>query len=161
MNSCQLIEKYLKIFKRNGIYDIPLGDELIYIGVTYSYKLKTSSMILGFEYKKKKYSISIDVSCDCNCNNKDIIILFYEVHHNHFKYGHLHNDNVLASPYQILRVIYCIIRDIFRSINQILNEYTIKAKNYAYHYLENNMKAGLESYSNCILCIACKIILVL
>ena len=84
MNSSRIIERYSKIFKRNGIYNILLNDEIIYIGVTYSYKLKTSSMILEFEYKKKKYSISIDVSCDCNCNKKDIIILFLTIQNKHY-----------------------------------------------------------------------------
>lgn len=161
MNSSQIIERYLKIFKRNGIYNIKLGNEVIYVGITYNCKRKTSSIILEFEYKKKNYKINVDVACECNCNEKDVIVLFYQVHYNHFSYGYMQDNNILASPYQILRMIYCIVRDIFRSIDQLLTAYSTKTKNYAYHYLENNINSGLESYSNYIICTACKIILIL
>lgn len=161
MNSNILVKECMKQFNKIGIYNLNFYGEKININAKLNYEklIRTTNIFLGVKIQNKKYTFNIDLISDYDCNDKNIITLFYEVYKNYNKYGVIINDHILASIFQIRSVICTIIKDVIGAMSNILFEYNIKSKVHAYSYLENNFKYKLDSYSNYILCLACRNIL--
>lgn len=159
MNSKYLIRDCIKNFNKIGIYGVRLYNSIINIHINYNYSKCISTIFLRFIFQNKKYIFNIDLACDYDCD-KSIITIFYRMYKNKMLYGYINNNkDIVATSSQIRKVICTIVKDVFYAMNNLLSTYNEKTTIYVYHYLEHNYRNNFESYSNYILCLACRNIL--
>lgn len=162
MNINRIVENFISDVPSFGIYGIDLYNEKINIHAHFFHSKRNTS-VLKFKYEFQNIVRYFEMDICCNhkkrCNEKSIFELFYDTYLFEEKYGFVKNSYMVVTVSQLYKLTCKIIRDIFRSIEQIFFEYNEESIKYARFYMKNNYGNLFKSYGKCIKYMACANIL--